>query len=165
MDRAKLGKYSKEKGKRGEREVAKILRSYGFDARRTAQYCGKTGDASDVVGIDGFHIEVKFVEKLNIWNAVKQAERDADAEFVNHDTVKKPVVIYRKTQEDWHCILGIDDFVELVQAYLILKEIEKQAMKNHLEEDIDINDINGINVAHETIIGVERELFDSNENE
>ena len=161
MDRAKLGKYSKEKGKRGEREVANILKSYGFNARRTAQYCGKTGDASDVVGIDGFHVEVKFVEKLNVWNAMKQAERDADAEFVNRGTVKKPVVIYRKKNEDWHCILGIDDFVELVQAYLVLKEIERQAMEQGIEADL--NDIDRISRAHECINAVELEMFSDSE--
>lgn len=161
MDRAKLGKYAKEKGKRGEREVANILKDYGFKARRTAQYCGKTGDASDVVGIDGFHVEVKYVEKLNIWQAVKQAERDADQEFVNHDTVKKPVVIYRKKQEDWHCVLGIDDFIELVKAWMVLKEIEKQALNKHEE---DLNDMDGISIAHATAIAVEAELFPDDDN-
>ena len=53
---------SKDKGARNEREIANILKDHGYDARRTAQYCGNTGDASDVVGLDGFHIEVKHQE-------------------------------------------------------------------------------------------------------
>ena len=35
-----MGKTSREKGKRGEREVAGLLRSYGYDARRGVQYHG-----------------------------------------------------------------------------------------------------------------------------
>lgn len=43
---------SKKKGARFERELAGIFRDYGYkEARRTAQYCGNTGDASDVVGL------------------------------------------------------------------------------------------------------------------
>ena len=39
---------SKQKGARFERQLASRLREYGYPARRTAQYCGNTGDASDV---------------------------------------------------------------------------------------------------------------------
>ena len=118
MDRAKLGKYAKEKGKRGEREVANILKEHGFKARRTAQYCGNTGDASDVIGIDGWHLEVKFVEKLAIMQAMKQAERDAEKHFLTHDEVLKPVVIFRKTRDDWHVCMGLEDYIELIQLFL-----------------------------------------------
>ena len=50
---------SKQKGARFERLLASKFREYGYDARRTAQYCGNTGDASDVVGLNGLHIEAK----------------------------------------------------------------------------------------------------------
>lgn len=49
---------SREKGKRGERELAGELRRHGYDARRGQQYCGANGDA-DVVGLPGLHIECK----------------------------------------------------------------------------------------------------------
>lgn len=62
---------SNQKGKKGERELAAILKSYGYeDSRRGQQYCGSNGDA-DVVGLPGIHIECKRVEKLNTmmpWN-------------------------------------------------------------------------------------------------
>ena len=48
---------SNQKGKKGERELAAILKSYGYeDSRRGQQYCGSNGDA-DVVGLPGIHIE------------------------------------------------------------------------------------------------------------
>ena len=42
---------SRRKGVRFERELASALRAEGYDTRRTAQYCGNTGDASDVIGL------------------------------------------------------------------------------------------------------------------
>ena len=65
---------SNQKGKKGERELAAILKSYGYeDSRRGQQYCGSNGDA-DVVGLPGIHIECKRVEKLNIYDAVEQVK-------------------------------------------------------------------------------------------
>ena len=58
-----MGKAQREKGKRGERELAGILRDYGYDTRRGQQFCGSDGSA-DVVGLPGIHIECKRVEKL-----------------------------------------------------------------------------------------------------
>lgn len=60
---------SRRKGASGERELAKKLREYGYEARRGQQYCGSNGDA-DVVGIPGIHIECKRVEALNIEKAM-----------------------------------------------------------------------------------------------
>ena len=53
---------SKRKGSNGEREIAKILRDHGYEARRGQQYSGANGDA-DVIGVPGVHIEVKRVLK------------------------------------------------------------------------------------------------------
>lgn len=63
---------SRQKGARGERELAVLLREYGFDSRRGQQYSGVSGDA-DVVGLPGIHVEVKRVERLNISEAMKQS--------------------------------------------------------------------------------------------
>ena len=72
-----VGINGKQKGKRGELELAEILRGYGYDARRGQQYCGASGDA-DVIGLPGIHIECKRVEALNIEKAMEQARHDAD---------------------------------------------------------------------------------------
>ena len=39
------GKASREKGKRFERDIANFFKQHGVSARRTAQFCGKTGQA------------------------------------------------------------------------------------------------------------------------
>jgi len=58
-----MGLTSRQKGKRGERELCHYLRSLGFaDACRTAQHCGKSG-TSDVVckdSLPGVILECKY---------------------------------------------------------------------------------------------------------
>lgn len=50
-----MGKAERERGKRGERELAKILSEYGYDTKRGQQYCGAAGNA-DVIELPGIHI-------------------------------------------------------------------------------------------------------------
>ena len=51
-----MGKAQRDKGKRGEIELAKVLRAEGYNTRRGQQYCGAAGNA-DVIGLSGIHIE------------------------------------------------------------------------------------------------------------
>lgn len=102
---------SRQKGKRGELEFARLLRDHGFDgARRGQQYSGANGDA-DVIGIDGLHIEVKRVEKLNLQDAFDQAKRDAR-------TGEIPVVAHRKNNCEWLITLPADDFFEMIKEWI-----------------------------------------------
>lgn len=98
---------SRAKGKRGELELAKDLRRYGFDARRGQQFAGANGDA-DVVGVPGFHIEVKRREKLNIEEALQQAERDAKDGAT-------PIVAHRRNAETWKVTMRLDRFVAIIK--------------------------------------------------
>lgn len=94
---------SRDKGCKGERELAKILRDYGYTARRGQQYSGVNGDA-DVVGIPGLHIECKRVEKLNIHDAMQQAVRDAREGEI-------PVVMHRKNRTEWLATVRLSDWL------------------------------------------------------
>lgn len=96
---------SREKGKRGELELAHELQKYGYKTRRGQQYSGIEGDA-DIVGIKGMHIECKRVETLNIEKALLQAERDARPGEI-------PVVMHRKNREEWKVTLRLREFMRL----------------------------------------------------
>lgn len=98
---------SKEKGKRGELEISKILRSYGYDTRRSVQYSGANGDA-DVVGVPGIHLEIKRVEKLNIYDAMEQSIRDS----LEDET---PVVMHRKNGKKWLVTMQLDDWMMMYE--------------------------------------------------
>jgi Holliday junction resolvase len=97
---------SNRKGKDGERELAHELEKYGYSTRRGQQFCGANGDA-DVVGLPGFHIECKRVEKLNLENAMEQSISDAREDEV-------PVVMHRKNRKPWLVTLELKDFMELL---------------------------------------------------
>lgn len=100
---------SRQKGARGERELASILKEYGYDTRRGQQYSGANGDA-DVVGLPGIHVEVKRVEALNIDKALDQSCRDArDSEI--------PVVMHRKDRKSWKVTLHLCDWMEMYKAW------------------------------------------------
>lgn len=109
---------SRDKGAAGERELAGRLREYGYDARRGQQYSGANGDA-DVVGLAGVHIECKRVERLNLYDAMAQAVRDAgDGE--------KPAVFHRKNRCGWLVTMGLDDWMELYSEWQNGTRLEKR---------------------------------------
>lgn len=96
---------SRNKGARGERELAEKLREYGYTTRRGQQYSGANGDA-DVVGVEGLHIECKRVEKLNLDDALAQSIRDArEGEM--------PVVMHRRNRTEWKVTMLLDDFMKV----------------------------------------------------
>ena len=66
-----MGRMSREKGKAGEREFARLCKAYGYDARRGQQYNGLGGE--DIVGPPGVHVEDKRVESLRLYDALTQA--------------------------------------------------------------------------------------------
>lgn len=103
-----MGKMSRNKGKVGEREIANILKSYGFECRRGQQYCG-TETSADVVGLDGIHIECKRVEKLNLKKAMEQAQRECGE--------NKPCVMHRANREEWKVTMLLKDWIELYKKY------------------------------------------------
>ena len=101
---------SKQKGARFERELSAKFREYGFeDARRTAQYCGNTGDASDVVGLPGLHIEAKHQETMRLYDWIEQAKRDSEA----GGGEKLPAVFHKKNRAEILVTMTFDDFMKL----------------------------------------------------
>lgn len=111
---------SKKKGAQGERELAKILSEYGYECRRTQQFCGNTGQADDVVGLDYIHIECKRVEKLNIYEAMKQANEDTkDNNF--------PTVFHRKNNKKWLVTMELDTWIKLYNEYYSSMKLDERS--------------------------------------
>lgn len=92
---------SKQKGKRGELEAAAELRRLSLgDARRTQQFCGTEGDA-DLVGVEGFHLEVKRQETVSLYPWMEQAMSDAKEGQI-------PMVLLRKSRKPWLAVIPLD---------------------------------------------------------
>lgn len=106
---------SKQKGARFERTLAKIFRTqYGYgEARRTAQYCGNTGDASDVVGLPGLHIEAKHQETMRLYDWMAQAIRDAEA----GGDKRLPAVFHKKNNADILVTMRLEDFMVIYREW------------------------------------------------
>ncbi len=105
---------SKQKGARFERLLASKFREYGYNnSRRTAQYCGNTGDASDVVGLPGLHIEAKHQEKMYLYDWMDQAKRDAKA----NGKGDLPTVFHKKNNADILVTMRLDDFMTIYNEY------------------------------------------------
>lgn len=100
---------SRDKGARGERELANLLKTYGYETRRGQQFCGINGDA-DVIGLPGVHIEAKRVERLNIENAMEQSIRDAKYG-------EKPTVMHRRDRKQWLVTMPLIDWMDLYKAW------------------------------------------------
>ena len=118
---------SKQKGARFERTLARKLHEYGYDARRTAQYCGNTGDASDVVGLPYLHIEAKHVERLNIYDAMAQAKRDAKAGGGG----LLPAVFHKKNNCEILVTMELEDFMKIYTEFEAGKELENGTGKHN----------------------------------
>ena len=104
---------SRAKGARFERQLASRFREYGYDARRTAQYCGNSGEAADVIGLPGIHCEAKHVERLNIYEAIAQAKRDAAAGGGN----ALPAVFHKKNHAEILVTMEIEDWFNLYREW------------------------------------------------
>ena len=103
---------SKRKGKAGELELARKIKEYGYDVRRSVQYNGKAEDGqADLLGLPGIHIECKRTEKLNLYDAVSQAKRDSAG------SCQLPCVFHRRNNCEWLVIMPFDDFMTIYNEY------------------------------------------------
>lgn len=110
-----MAKMSRDKGKRGELEVAALLKRFGFEARRGQQFSGG-GDSPDVIHNlpCGFHIEVKRVERFNVYEALRQAEEDCAGELDN-------LVFHRRNDQYWIVVLDAEKFLHIMQQIAEIK--------------------------------------------
>lgn len=102
------GARSRRKGKRGERELARLLTAEGFDATRGAQHRGGP-DSPDVVvpSLPALHFEAKRCERLNLYDSMAQARNDAGN--------KLPVVAHRRNDHPWVAILMLTDLLTILR--------------------------------------------------
>ncbi len=102
---------SKQKGARFERVLASKFREYGYDARRSVQYCGNTGEAADVVGLPGIHCEAKHQERMQLYDWIAQAKRDAEG------TGNRPTVFHRKNHGAILVTQELDDWMSIYREW------------------------------------------------
>ena len=115
-----MGGKSRTKGKGGERELAaELTRLLGCAARRGVQYSGGPDSPDVVIDIPGLHIECKRKERLSLYAALDQAERDAGEQ-------KLPVVMHRSNRRPWVAIVRLDDLMTLAKTLVAGSADSKQ---------------------------------------
>lgn len=124
-----MGKSSREKGKRGEREWRTFLIEKGFDAERTGWKQSHGGDEPDVThGI--FAAEVKRHKRWwpqKVYDALEQARKTG---------AKVPYHVGRGDNEEWLVAMDADTFVELAGLYSDWHEMNYYL--NHQELLLDL---------------------------
>lgn len=100
------GKASQRKGADGERELAAVLREYGYEIKRGGSM--SFGEVPDLVGLPGIHIEVKRCEQVRLSEWMKQAEADS-----KRFRDGMPVVFHRRSREGWRVTMNLADFMRL----------------------------------------------------
>lgn len=103
---------SKKKGAAAERAFAHFLKdNFGLEARRGVQYQGSKDSPDIVCPSLGFcHFEVKAVERLNVYEAMGQAEEDAE------DLI--PVVAHKRNRSEWFITIKAKDLREFSSKFL-----------------------------------------------
>jgi Holliday junction resolvase len=104
-----MGRMSKQKGKRGEREAAKALSEVlQCSARRGVQFQGGPDSPDVVTDIPDTHIEVKRTERFQMWPALNQAKEDANG--------KTPLVLTRQNGKDWVLVMELSNLPNLLKS-------------------------------------------------
>ena len=122
---------SRAKGARFERTLASKFREYGYKARRTAQYCGNTGDASDVVGLPLIHVEAKHAERMQLYDWMAQAKRDAAAGGKGN----LPAVFHKKNNAAILVTMELEDWFQLYREFEAGFSLKDGESNDRSEED------------------------------
>lgn len=109
-----MSRAERDKGARGEREVAAIFRKHGFDCDRTPN-SGGLRIRGDLYGNVPLHVEVKRQETLRLPLWLRQAEIDAGAAFGRYAPAEVPVVTFRQNGGKWYATLPLDDLARLLK--------------------------------------------------
>ena len=105
-----MGKFSRDKGARGERMWRDVCRAEGYDAERGGQYYQRGSDVADVIGLPGIHQEVKFCEKLMLRDWMSQSVADAAPGEI-------PIVAHKKSREGWLVTMRAEDWFRIYREW------------------------------------------------
>ena len=110
----KKRKNSRAKGAVGERELSEFLRERGWPGSRRGQQRSGVDTADVIDGPEGWHLECKRVEKLNVWAAFAQATEDAPAG--DH-----PCVAMRRNHSQWLAVVKLETLLGLLRELAFLR--------------------------------------------
>ncbi len=105
-----MGRFSRDKGKRGEREFAGIMSDW-LGTKVVRRLGQERDEGHDLKGIDGFAVEVKRVEKPEPSRWWRQATKSAAAVGL------RPAVAYRQNGKPWYVMVELtpEEFATVIR--------------------------------------------------
>jgi hypothetical protein len=108
MPRTPMAKASRDKGLRGEQEVAAIFRAQGFEVRGLEgvgdHLCIARPHYGQALTI---HSEVKRQERLQLWQWLAQLETEAPPGTL-------PLLSFRRNRSPWYACVPLQALVEVL---------------------------------------------------
>lgn len=102
-----MGKSAQQKGRHAELELVRILTEKGYDSVKAGRVMS-FGEVPDIIGLKNIHVEVKRVEKLDLYKALRQSQNDSE-----RFSDGLPVVIHRTNRKPWVVSMSLSDWLEL----------------------------------------------------
>ena len=100
-----MSRTSQKKGRAAELELCRLLNEHGIPAKPGTAL--NYGTEPDILGVAGFHVEVKRRERVEIGAWMKQAEHDA-LKFGGF-----PCVMHRRSREAWRVTMPLSAWLAL----------------------------------------------------
>lgn len=124
---------SKNKGATFERKLSSLFREYGYDTHRTAQYCGNSGQAQDIMGLPYISVEAKARKEIAVCRWMEQAIRDATANGGGN----KPTVFMKENFGEVLVLMRFTDWMELYREWEAGKTLENETdFKSRQDQNI-----------------------------
>jgi hypothetical protein len=106
--RSKRAKFSRDKGKRGERLIVHKLRAAGFTAERGWQ-ASPNRKEPDIISNFPARLEIKDQERLNIQKAIRQAEDDNKGALPS-------CVVFKASRGTWYAAVPLEYLLGILRV-------------------------------------------------
>lgn len=108
-----MAKASRDKGARGEREVALFYRAAGIGARRVPNSGGLDTKGDVLLDVPGVHVEAKIGATIALWQGLAQARAEAPTGSIPALHFRRSS---RKHSSGWYVAIPLPDFIDLLKA-------------------------------------------------
>ena len=135
-DKSRAGKAAREKGARFERELSRLFNDHGFHTHRGYVFHKQ----SDVVDLLGIHVEAKAQERMNVWDALKQAITESEK---RKDGM--PTVFWKRSRKGIMVCMRFDDWMKL---YKMARGKNHDTMRNDPASHEDTRQYNDNGSVH-----------------
>ena len=88
---------------RGENEVVQLLRKHGLSEAKRMPLSGAVAGFEGDVSLNGFAVEIKYRERLDLWGAIRQAAAAARGGRI-------PIVVFRRNRSEWYVVEPLESW-------------------------------------------------------